>query len=473
MKSIAIIGAGFSGTLLTLHLLYRCPPATRVYLIEKNAGFGSGLAYSTDNPSHLLNVPAGCMSAFQDQPRHFLDWLRQRFYLAHPGTSVDEMTFVPRRLFGAYIRDLLDNELKRHAGSNRLKLVNGEVIALDSAPHRLTLRLDQGQSWGVDLAVLAIGNFPPQPPEVEDAAFYDSAYYRPDPWAADTFSHLDRTAPVLLIGTGLTMVDTVLSLLDQGHSGPVYALSRRGLLPRRHQFDGTWQPFLAEPWPVSLLSLTKRVRAEIRRAAGQGVGWRAVLNTLRPVSQALWQGLPGEQKARFLRHLRPWWDVHRHRMAPEVAERIERAQRSGQLRVGAGRIRRYRVEGGEVVVEFSRSGPQAGEPLRVQRVINCSGPACDYARIRHPLVLGLLEQGLVRPDPLRLGLEVSGTGAVVDRAGRRSHRLYALGPVTKGVFWEMTAVPDIRQQCERLAGYLAGELQTLISKQEDNLCYRI
>jgi len=222
--SIAVVGGGFSGTLLSLHLLRRCPPGTCITMIERNRQFGLGQAYATGNPGHLLNVPAGRMSAFHNRPLDFLHWLQ-----ALPESEFDGMTptangFVPRRLFGAYVRHLLNEEIKRGEHHNRLVLVRGSVVGIDRGPHPMVLTLDRGTPIEADLAVLAVGNFPPAPTPVPDPSFYDSALYRADPWAPDALTDLDPAAPVLLIGTGLTMVDAVVSLLDQGHRGPIHAL---------------------------------------------------------------------------------------------------------------------------------------------------------------------------------------------------------------------------------------------------------
>jgi uncharacterized NAD(P)/FAD-binding protein YdhS len=453
MTTIAIIGAGFSGTLLSLHLLRQCPPPTRLIFIERNSQFGRGLAYATGNASHILNVPAGRMSAFHDRPNDFLDWLTSqpesvRGGIAGPGT------FAPRRLFGAYIRALLNDEIKR-SGRERLELVRGDVIGLDQTAHPLVLTLDRNRTVQADMAVLAIGNFPPEPMPIANPGFYDTPFYRSDPWAADAVTDLDPDASVLLVGTGLTTVDAVISLLDQGHRGPIHALSRRGLLRRRHAGVPLPAPE-HKPFPTAVNALTRFLREETRRAIAQGSGWQPVIDELRPFTVDVWQAMPLQDRKRFLRHLRPWWDVHRHRMAAQVADRVDAVRASGQLRVVVGRVRDYAIKDDVVEVHFRPRHQDDLATIAVNRVINCAGPGADYDRIQEPLVRDLLRDGVVRPDPLRLGLDVTGNCALLNRKGAISRRLFAVGPVTKGAFWEMTAVPDIRRQTEKLAEYLAA-----------------
>jgi uncharacterized NAD(P)/FAD-binding protein YdhS len=396
------------------------------------------------------------MSAFHDAPNHFLDWLQAQPEDALMGVVPAAGTFVPRELFGAYVRSLLNDEIKRAEPRDRLELVRGEVLGIDRTGHPLLLTLDRDRTIEADLAILAVGNFPPEPMPIADPSFYDTPFYRADPWAPDVISDLDPAAPVLLIGTSLTMVDAAMSLLDQGHTGPIHALSRRGLLPRRHAAAPPKPPGEHLPFPTDVRALTRFLRSESQRAMEAGSSWHAVVDELRPFTVDVWQTMPIKDKQRFLRHLRPWWDVHRHRMAGPVADRIEAAQASGQLRIQAGRVRSYEVDDGLVCAHVQLRGAATLTSLTVGRVVNCAGPGADYDRIRHPLVRKLLDDGTVRPDPLRLGLAVTGTCALINRTGSISRRVFAVGPVTKGTFWEMTAVPDIRRQCELLALHLSA-----------------
>ena len=454
--AVAIVGAGFSGTLLALHLLQCAPPHTRVVLIERNAQFGRGPAYATGNSSHLLNVPAGKMSAFHSRPDDFLEWLQGLSEEDRCGIEASPSSFVPRRVFGRYIRHLLNQQMKSPERRDQLELVRGDVTGISTTGGGLTLTLDRERAIAVDRAVLAIGTFPPAAPPVSDGSFYDTPLYRPDPWAADTLADLDPELPVLLIGTGLTTIDTVVSLLDQGHRGPITALSRRGLVPRRHAAQHAGALPETDAFPTRVNALARCLRDNSRAAGGN---WRAVIDELRPITTELWQAMNHQDRARFLRHLRPWWDVHRHRIAGPVAERIEHARADGQLRIRAGRIRAYRVRADGLADILYR--PRFAEGLAcitAGRVVNCAGPDADYSRIRDPLVLSLLNAGMVRPDRLCLGLDVTANCALLGADGSISRRLFAVGPVTKGTFWEMTAVPDIRQQAE----FLAGQLATLI-----------
>jgi uncharacterized NAD(P)/FAD-binding protein YdhS len=447
-RRIAIIGAGFSGSLLAVHLLRHSGSDDRIYLIERNAAFGRGLAYSTGNPGHLLNVRAGNMSAFSDRPDDFLDWVHTLPEAERGGVeeTVDRLTFVSRRLYGSYIQHILAREVAGKDGRHRLHLIADEAVAL----HPSEVEVACGQRYEADAVALAVGHFPP-----EGA----SPGYIANPWDPTALADLDPEAPVLLVGSGLTMIDVAISLLDRKHHGPIQAISRRGLLPRTHAAAAPEPRFLpASAPPLGVLGLLIRIRQQARRAAAEGRDWRAVMDSLRPDTRDLWRGLSLAEKQRFLRHVRPWWDVHRHRMAPGVAARIEAAKASGQLTLRRARLGRLKPFRGGIEAEILPVGGAAPVLCNVDRVINCSGPLSHIEQISAPLVRALLNEGAARPDPLGLGLDVTGDGAAIDRDGRASGRLFAVGPITRGAFWESTAVPDIRIQCEALAKHI---LQTV------------
>jgi uncharacterized NAD(P)/FAD-binding protein YdhS len=450
--SIAVIGAGFSGLMCAIHLLQNSPPqGPRIHLIEERPAFGVGAAYSTENGRHILNTRAANMSVFPDKPEHFLNWLRTRPEHVAP----DGAAFVSRRSYGDYLQHLLREIACSEQAAGRLYLVPDEALTLKPAGERFALTLRVGKVLPVDAAIIATGNPPPHPPAVPDGGFFGSARYIDDPWDPAAFDRIDRDATILILGTGLTMVDVVLQLRAKGHDGPLIALSRRGQVPRAHAAPGQTPAVAIPPLPGRLSLAVGTVRAAIRETESQGGTWRQVIDALRPGVSLYWQSLPLEAKQRFLRHLRPWWDVHRHRLAPGVAEETARLIREGSLIICRGRLARVQPGDGSDSFPATVSWRPAGDAnvylMGVHYVINGMGPGGDPARSRSPVIQDLLASGLARPDPLRLGLDVDRLGRLVGREGTMSAKLFALGPPTRGVFWECTAVPDIRQYAHQLA----------------------
>lgn len=451
-RSFAIIGAGYSGTLTALHLLQTSAPNDRIILFERRPTFGRGLAYSTDNGGHLLNVRAMNMSAFPDQPANFLEWLRNRGHDASDPTPLADR-FVPRALYGTYLQELLRAAVSRYGGRT-LELVQDEIAELTRSENGIALRASGGRTFEVDAAVLACGSFPPAKSQ---------GAYRGNPWAPNALKGIDPDRPVLILGTGLTMVDVALSLLGNGHRGTIHAMSRRGLLPRQHR-----SKILPDPVELDELlgggatvgRIMRAVRDRIDEAQELGMDWRCVIDGLRPHTEALWQALSPAEASRFLRHLRPWWDAHRHRMAPPVADAIDAARAAGRLDVFAGRVAAMDVQARRVVVTYRKKGEQATRSLDVEAVIDCSGLKAAHAASIDPLFKGLITSGDARIDRFELGLDVDpATDAVIGSNGVASARLYAVGPMTRAAHWEMIAVPDLRIQCARVAAHLATAIR--------------
>jgi uncharacterized NAD(P)/FAD-binding protein YdhS len=279
--------------------------------------FARGVAYGTPSPAHLLNVRSANMSAFPDEPAHFADWLRASGDAIPPGhvRETGAGTFVSRDLYGRYLSSLLGASIREGDGAHRLTLVGDEAVDLEPCAGGYRLVLAGGRSHRVSHAVLATGNL--SPAEAGDRTWVS------DPWAFDFTADLEPGLPVVVLGTGLTMVDVATQLRASGFAGPVIAVSRRGLLPRPHVATAPGPaPALTGRERASVRALLRRIRGEVAEAAENGVVWQSVIDSLRPLTARLWQDLPAPEQARFLRHLRPWWDVHRHRTAPPVAQEI-------------------------------------------------------------------------------------------------------------------------------------------------------
>lgn len=458
---IAIVGAGFTGTVVAIHLLRAIDRPMEILLYDRRGNFGRGLAYSVRNPRHLLNVRVANMSVFDDDPQHFIRWLWQndtRYGIA-PGIPPSGHAFVSRATYGAYVEDVFRQVTGERPGIV-IQTID-DVVDLAATTERVALTLASGQMVDVDRAVLCVGNFPPSPPFPIDQPLIDSGRYIADPWDGEAIDRIGPEDRVLIVGTGLTMVDVMVDLVSRGHRGPVHALSRHGLLPHRHELTQTYPPFLDKTaLPVSLVALMRRIRQEVRVGADQGYDWRSVMDAIRPIVQELWLGLSNAERRRFLRHLRPYWDVHRHRMAPTIADQIDSWCGSRRLVIGTGRIHGATFEDGQICVVYRRREGGTNESRTADWMINCSGPECDYRRIAHPLIQSLLASELARPDSLSLGLDLTESFELVGRDAQPTNRVYALGPPMRGMLWETTAVPDIRKQCERFARRLAEDVRS-------------
>jgi uncharacterized NAD(P)/FAD-binding protein YdhS len=435
---VAIIGGGYSGTLQAIQLLRR---GATVTLVERAKRVGRGIAYSTPHDDHLLNVAARRMSAFPDEPSHFSDWLAKR------GLSGSE-DFVQRKLYGAYLEELI-GVASAEAG-DRLQIVDGEAVDAVSSGGGEIICLADGTRIGADEAILALGNLEPDVAPGIAPELRAEGIYVANPWASDIAAGIGDADTVLLIGTGLTAIDAALILDSSGFRGRILAISRRGLVPRAHSAAAGHPAGLEAVPDLALSQLVRFVRKEADR-----LGWREAVEQLRPVTQPLWARSSPEQRRRFLRHLRPWWDVHRHRIAPSIANRISGMERAGRLSFRSGKIVSMSpVTGGAAVVEWRTRGSERIERLETARIVNCTGPQLDISRAGEPLLDRLLETGRIRPDVCRIGIDVDAEGRVLDHCGQASPSLYSVGPMTRGALWEIVAVPDIRGQVKMLADRL-------------------
>lgn len=459
-KTIAIVGGGLSGCLVATQLLRTATLPLVIYLIEQRDQIGQGVAYSTTVPNHVLNVPVAGMSAFPKCPTHFWQWLQSR---CDSTLGYNQYSFVPRKLYGEYIQDVFrEAEVNSHPFV-RCQRIHDEAISLHLRNSQATLICRSGQNITAQKIVLALGNFPPSDPFVEQGAdFYNHSAYIGYAWNPQTLRPIRTTDHVVLIGSGLTMIDIVVALKAQGHQGRISVVSRHGLLPQVHIYPApnVHPPFLREIQPPQTMTeLVKQVRQQVSLAGQKNRDWRPVIDSMRPFIPQIWQSLSPTERRRFLRHLRPYWDTHRHRVAPQVATLINSLLNTGQLAIYTGRIHGYMVTPQNQITVTLRQQRNTRLDLRnINWVINCTGPESDYRKFEQLLIVNLLKQGLACPDEMRLGLATTSNGSILNINREASWTLYTLGAPQKGILWETTAVPEIRYQAELLSQLLIQQL---------------
>lgn len=441
-RTVAIVGGGVSGALTALHLRRSVADAP-IVILEPRPELGLGLAYSTPSLRHLLNVPAGKISALPEDPEHFLRWLREHF-----DATATAATFAPRAIFGRYIQSLFQE-------ARDIEHRQTSVVDMQLLESGVALTLEDGDVLAANYAVLATGNFDPAALEGVDDAAVERGLYCHNAWSEATYAGLPPEAPVLLVGTGLTGVDVVLRLRELGHRGVITAVSRHGVFPNRHAaYTPAAKSAIPEGTPPSCLHYLRALRASLAR----GVAWRAAIDSLRATTNDLWLALPVEEQARFRRHLQRRWDVVRHRMAPSTADSIEAELAQGTLRLAEGHVAGVSA-GAEGARLLLRSDGEVRELIGA-RVINCTGPSMKYHRVRSPLLRKLLAEGTATPGPLGGGLNCTRKGALINRQGRALERIFNLGPGRLGTLLESIAIPEIRQQAVEVARTLAERLHS-------------
>ncbi|BCH06588.1 FAD-dependent oxidoreductase [Mesorhizobium sp. 131-3-5] len=442
-NSIIIVGGGASGVVMAAHLLKSPNPDLRVTLIERRPHFGQGIAYSTLLSAHVLNVSAAGMSAYADDPGNFWRWLQGRG-LVDPEQTPQTPFYAPRSIYARYLGELLDELEAREQPTGRLRLIHEESLSITPTASGVEVALANGTSVVAHLAILATGHDeqPAQGHAIRMGSEADTA--------------LDPESRVMVLGTGLSMVDAFLALEQRGHTGEIVAVSRRGLLPSPHRKGNPIKLDVADiPLGTQLSYFVGWFRDLIRENQKAGVDWRDVVDGLRPFNQKIWQNWPASAKRRFVEHTKAWWDIHRHRMAPEVYAKVTQAVQAGRIRLVAGRVVGI-VPSEAFSVDIQSRHSQLVETLVVARIYDCSGIVRDISTSSNSVVRSLVDRGLARPDPMRIGLDVSANCEIIASDGTVSRKILAVGPLTRGTFFEIDAIPDIRVQCARLSKQLLG-----------------
>jgi uncharacterized NAD(P)/FAD-binding protein YdhS len=460
VHDVAVIGAGATGVALVVQLVRSLPAGSRVLLVGTPGETARGVAYGTALPLHLLNVRAGRMSALHDDCDHFVRWLAAARW---SGGGEDELaeTYAPRTVYGSYLLDTLHREIAAARGRVRVDVIEDRVAELAFGEGVYALRTEDGTGARAAAVALCLGHGAPAfpiPSEAVDPAARGRMIA--DPWADRRLEAINAEARVMIVGTGLTMVDQVLMLAARGHRGPVTAVSRRGLVPAAH-LDRRTEPVALDiaNCTTGLRSLVGAVAAAARSARAAGGDWRAVIDGLRPVTRDVWLSLGPADRRRFCRHVECIWSVVRHRMAPEIAARLDGFRNTGRLDIRAGRIVAVRGTGGGLAVGIRARGESTVSLHAFDWMINCAGVGRLPVNAAEAPLGSLVAAGLLRADPLGRGIEVSEIGAAVGRSGSLTPGLYALGPIGAGSLLEITAMPDIREQCATVARSIAAGIR--------------
>ena len=450
---IVIVGAGFSGTVLAVKLLKQHhSTATEVFLVERGPVMGRGIAYAKSRFPFQLNVPAGRLSTDAKDPLQFL-----RFAQLHlPEAGAED--FLPRSLYGDYLQEQLSQAESAPMPGVRLERIWDEVIDIHrAAGGALLLHFRRREPLQANIVVLASGN-PPASwlPWTESIQHHPAV--RENPWDLPRNVRADQT--VLIVGNGLTMADVALALsADPKHVPSMHSISRRGLLPQPQTEFGSISLDAVTDRIMSCAQsageLTSAVRRLARHVHSRGGDWREAITFMRTLAPRIWAELPDRERARFLRHVQPHWDVHRHRLPPQIAEHIGRLRQSGNLRVNAGRVTSAVAQGERLRVTWKPRGNPSLQSLAVDYLVNASGPDYALERSREPLIHSLRSQGLIAADAMRLGIRTGRHGACVDSFGQASSRLFYLGPMLRADHWEATAATELRDHAQSLAQHLA------------------
>ncbi len=456
---IAIIGAGFSGMMTAVQLMRKATSPLTLYLINDKYEFGKGPAYSTTHPKHILNVPAAKMTAYPDQPNHFLDWAHRQDAYKDMDKEVLGKVFLPRRDFGRYLSEVWAEALAGKRDDTAVHIIIDKAVDVVRDGSRNLVQLEGTRTIAADYVVLATGNEPPRNLPVSDPALYDDPNYIGDPWNNKAAENLDRDRDILIIGNGLTMVDIVIGIMDTDFRGVIHTLSPDGLAILPHRYGYIAYGRLAEEVkaPYKLNELYSLINKHIKTFKKSGLSPEPVIDSLRPLTQKIWQGLSLEDKQRFMKYLMPHWNKIRHRMPGHMYDYLMQRQIAGRMVIHRGRLLNMTQTAHGLSAEILETNSDSPVKLDVSRIINCIGPNTYVSQSLNPLLQKLVSKGMLQADPLRIGMQVTDHWTLVGADGQEIPSLYTIGGNLRGLLWETTAVPELRGQAEKLAGEILSK----------------
>lgn len=458
MKHIGIIGGGFTGTLTAVQLIQQTHVPFKITLIHEGEAMCKGIAYNPYSNKHLLNVIAGKMSAYPHAPDHFLDWVMQQPAFIDKDRTWIANAFLPRKLYGEYLNAIWQ-EAMRSASEKQITIsvVSTSVSNIQVLDDVVRIQLESGNTIHVQYAVIATGNQLPRNPGIKNPTFYQSNHYYQNPWSVESVQQVRNDLPVLIVGNGLTMVDTVFGLLENGFKGEIYSLSPNGfnILPHRH--NGLKYTKLTDEINdrMNLYALVQLVHRHIRTVREYGVSAEPVIDSLRPHTQKFWQQFSDQEKQTFMSRFRHLWGVARHRIPLHSHDKIQHLRITGKLHIQSGNLLDLRELQNGVQVSYFDKKKGEERTMLVSRVINCTGPESDLNRLNHHFLKHCLDQGIILQDALKLGIRtLVETFQVLDAKLVPHDRLFTLGSNLRGELWESTAVNELRSQAEKLAAEL-------------------
>ena len=461
MKKIGIVGGGFSGMMTAVHLIQNAKEPIHVILFEPSGSIGKGIAYNTYSKIHLLNVITEKMSAFKADPHHFLNWVTQQSDYETIDRNILAISFLPRYLYGKYLSNIWE-EATNLAIQKKIDLtiIQAFVIDIDKTKDTIMLHAENQAAIEVNECIIATGNQLPGNLKIENPTFYQSEFYFQNSWSREAVAKLNSSLPVFIIGNGLTMVDTIIGLLENQFSNDIIALSTHGynILPHRH--TGVKYASLVDELPenIDLLGIVSLLNKHIKKLHRFGLTPEPIIDSLRPFTQKIWMGLQKEEKQTFMNRLRHLWGLARHRIPQHVQDRILDLRLNNKLFIYAGKLKNMTELNGEVLVEFYDKKEGNLKQVKVGRVINCTGPETNLEKINNLFLQQALQKGLLMQDELKLGIDADPvTFEVKNNASQFQSNLYTLGGNLKGVLWESTAVNELRDQALALALHILNK----------------
>lgn len=450
---VAVIGGGFSGAAFALHLNTLNAGKVRIVVYEPRDRLGAGLAYSSSEPAHRINVPAGKMSVDPADPEGFVKYLASTDEAKTDADLIgrDGLPYPRRAVFGEYVAAKIAPLLSSGVVEHR----KARVTSISQTQHGWHIEDSQGGVSEAQFVVIATSHPAPALPR-HLLPFQDDPKLIADvtvPNALDPISSEDR---VLILGNGLTAADVVATLERRGHKGSITSISRRGLRSRGHAPtpQDPFGDFSARP-SSRASDLLRAIRRTIKDADVQGVSWHAVLDAVRAQAFSIWRALSMSERQRIVRLARPFWDAHRFRIAPQVEDALDRTIASGQLKIRAARLSNVVSEGRGFRITLSPRGAPDVEDDVFDAIVVTTGPAHQRILRSQPFLARLADAGHLKACETGLGIACDLQSRALGKDDLPIRNLFIAGPLARGTFGELMGLPQVTEHAVFVARQVA------------------
>lgn len=467
MKKIGIIGGGFAGTMTAIQVIYKSKKPYEIILINEEETLNKGIAYNPYSEKHLLNVTAGKMSAFPDSPDHFINWLMSMPSFKEKDRTLVTNSFLPRKIYGEYLNSIWEECLKTGTSKQfKVSVKNSSVIDLSIKNDHINLSLLNDEELKVDYCIITTGNQIPRNPHIKNQNFYYSKNYFQNPWKIESVKNTKDDLPILIIGNGLTMVDTVIGLLEHGFKGEIFSISPNGfnILSHRHstiKYSKLIEDLEKLDNKINLYEIVRLVNIHIKLVRDFGISAEPIIDSLRPFTQKIWKSLSEKEKKIFMSRLRHLWGVARHRIPLHTYDKIQQLRIDKLLHIISGKIIDISEKNEIIIVEYFDKKENIIKMVNVSRVINCTGPETDLMNLENHFLKNSLQKGIIAQDELKLGINTdTETFQIKNPKGIPHKNLFTIGSNLKGELWESTAVNEIRVQAEKLSEQLISQISS-------------
>ena len=460
MNKIGIIGGGFSGLMVAYHLIINSKSPITIHIIDENFKNGKGIAYSCSSSELILNVTAGKMSAINSNPDHFLNWVSKHTNYLNTEKKLLKNAFLPRNLYGQYLESIW-NEINTVAINKKItiEVLKKNAFDLDRINNEFKVTFSDERTEIYSSCIIATGNQPPQNPTVFNHEILQNEIYHKNPWDKNIYNKINNNLPILIIGNGLSMVDTVIELKNKGFNNKIFSLSPHGYNILPHRSNGVLYEDIKIDYKnlnnISLLNVLKLINFHRKRLRTLGVSAESVIDAIRPFSQEIWRKFTNNEKRIFLNRLRHFWGVARHRLPIQIHDKIQNYRIKNELEIIAGKLIDAKVINDVIKVLYSNRITNKNSELTVGKIINCTGPEMNYSKCNNKLLINCLRKGYIQQDDLNLGINIDITSFQVKGHNNQIVKnLYTLGSSLRGELWETTSVTDIKNQAESIANII-------------------